>query len=244
MSGEEGKIKTMQPVIVKDIDQAIRVGYSGKLLGNTHEKFGPDADRNLGKFMSYFPGKTPQILGAVGGDIILEVDHMTPAELAASDYDVAITTSPQNLLILNAADCIPLVFYRDEKDFVALAHVGTSGAALHLPSKVIKTLGAPPEELRCYVGPSISQKSYRFEKGTFKKQLDRTWDDYITDEADGVHLNLLGYVLDELKTSGTRPENIKVEEVDTGGDADYFSHRRHQLTGEPDGRNCFAVCLM
>lgn len=232
------------PVIIKDINHKLRVGYSGKLLGNTYNRYGADADENFAKFMTYFPGKNPQIMLAVGGDTIMDIDIATGRELETSDYDAAITNSPRNLLILNAADCIPLVFYSKRQDFVALAHVGTSGAVLHLPSKVIKTLGVPPEEIYCYIGPSISKKSYRFEKDKFEKKLDQSWDRYITDELDGTHLNLLGYVLDELKNSGIKPKNIETEDVDTGGDPNYFSHRRHKLTGEPDGRNCFAVCLI
>ena len=214
------------------------------MLGNTYSRYGTDADENFAEFMTYFSGKNPQIMLAVGGDNIINIDKASRQELETTDYDAAITSNPDNLLVLNAADCIPLVFYSKKQDFVALAHVGTSGAVLHLPSKVIETIGVPREEIYCYVGPSISKKSYRFEKDKFEKKLDHSWDGYITDEHDGIHINLLGYVLDELKGSGIKSDNIEIEEVDTGSDPDYFSHRRHKLTGEPDGRNCFAVCLL
>lgn len=233
----------MQPVVVKDIGENVRVGFSGKLLGNTYSKYGADAAENFAKFMGYFPGKTALIMLANGGDTILNIDTATKQELEAIPYDAAITRNPENLLVLNAADCVPLVLYNDKQNFVALAHVGTSGASLHLPSKIVKALGVPPEDLLCYVGPSIGQRSYRFDKDKFEKKLDHTWEDYVTNEPDGVHINLLGYVLDELKRSGVKEDNIHKENVDTGSDVKYFSHRRHKLTGELDGRNCFAVCL-
>ncbi len=238
-----GKIVSMDSVILKNIGQTIKAGYCGKALGNTYIGFGPEAKENLAKFLDKFPGMTPYIMPAIGGDIIINIDSDNPWEIANTDYDAAITNKPSSLLVLNAADCIPLVFYSKNHNLLAMAHVGTSGAALHLPRKVIQALRTPAKQIMCYIGPSISQKSYRFEKQKFEKKLDSSWNAYISDEPDGIHINLLGYVLDEVKSAGILQKNIQIEDVDTGGDPNYFSHRRHRLTGEPDGRNCFAVCL-
>jgi len=82
------------------------------------------------------------------------------------------------------------------------------------------------------------------DKDLSDKKLDNSWDKYITKENDGIHINLLGYVLDELKAAGLKPENVQVDDIDTGADPVYFSHRRHKLTGEPSGRNCFGACLL
>lgn len=234
----------MEPVIIKNIGNTMSVGYSGKLLGNTQASFGAAANVNFAKFAAKFPGKTVYDMPAVGKDNIVNVDSLTPDKLFEMEADALITTNPSALLTLKAADCIPLVFYVPGQKILALAHVGTPGAILHLPRKVIKQLGISPENLHCYVGPSISQKSYRFKEEEFSdKKLDSSWNNYITKETDGVHINLLGYVLDELKSCGITDENIEVEQVDTGGEPTYFSHRRHKLTGEPDGRNCFGVVL-
>jgi copper oxidase (laccase) domain-containing protein len=234
----------MEPVIIKTVSNGITIGYSGKLLGNSQANFGPDAKHNFAKFTAKFPGKTVYDMTAIGKDNIVNVDSLTPDKLFEMEADVLVTTNPSALLTLKAADCMPLVFYVPGQKILALAHVGTPGAILHLPRKVIKQLGISPENLRCYVGPSISQKSYRFKEEEFSdKKLDASWKKYITKEPDGIHINLLGYVLDELKSCGLTDENIETEQVDTGGDPAYFSHRRHKLTGEPDGRNCFGVCL-
>ncbi|PJE65711.1 hypothetical protein COU91_00110 [Candidatus Saccharibacteria bacterium CG10_big_fil_rev_8_21_14_0_10_47_8] len=235
----------MEPVIVKPVGGAISVGFSGKQIGNTIARFGADADANFAKFTDKFPGKTVYDMPAVGKDAIVDVDPLTPEELRQLETDALTTEKPSAFLVLKAADCIPLVFYVPGQKVLALAHVGTSGAGLHLPRKVVNMLGYPPEQICCYVGPSISQKSYRFTKEDFKaKKLEASWDSYITEEADGIHLNLFGYVMDELKNAGILEENIEIEKVDTGADSSYFSHHRHKLTGEPDGRNCFGVCLI
>jgi copper oxidase (laccase) domain-containing protein len=236
----------MEPVVLKTVGGAVGVGYSGKLLGNNRPRFSHDGNDNFAKFMAKFPGKTVYDMPAVGKDSIANVDKLTPEQIWDTEADALITHSPSALLVLKAADCIPLVFYVPGQNVLALAHVGTSGAALHLPSKVIEQMGCPAEQIRCYVGPSISQKSYRFppDYDFDHKKLDASWQPYITKEPDGIHINLFGYVFDELKSSGIVENNIEVEEVDTGSDAAYFSHRRHKLTGEPDGRNCFGVCLV
>ncbi len=236
----------MEPIILKAIGGAVSVGYSGKLLGNTQPNFGPEADDNFAKFTAKFPSKTVYNMPAVGKDKIVNVDSMASGQLDQIEVDALITHSLSALLVLKAADCIPLVFYLPGQKVLALAHVGTSGAALHLPSKIIALMGYPAERIHCYVGPSISQKSYHFppDYDFDHKKLDASWRPYITKEPDGIHINLFGYVIDELKRSGIKEENIELERVDTGADENYFSHRRHKNTGEPDGRNCFGACLV
>lgn len=235
----------MDPVVIKVIKDAIKVGYSGKQLGDTQVGAGAEAEVNFARFTANFPGKNVYDMPAVGKDRIVDIDGLTPQEVWRIEADALITKSPGNLLTLKAADCIPLVFYVPNETILALAHVGTSGAALHLPAKLVKEISFKPAEVHIYVGPHISQKSYRFpDKDLSDKKLDESWNSYITHEDDGIHLNLLGYVLDELKRAGIKPENIEINEIDTGADPNYFSHRRHKLTGEPTGRNCFAAVLL
>ena len=235
----------MDGVILKTLGESVAIGYSGKKLGNVQDRFSPDALSNFAKFTARFPGKTVYDMPAVGKDNITEVDSLTPEQLWDTAADALITRKPTSLLVLKAADCMPLIFYVPGQSILALAHVGTSGARLHLPRKMINKLGVAPEELKVYVGPHVSQKSYRFpDKDISEKDLDKSWDEYFSVEADGWHINLFGYVLDELRAAGVKPENIEVNEIDTGSDPDYFSHRRHKITGEPDGRNCFGACLL
>jgi hypothetical protein len=235
----------MDEVVVKVINKALKIGYSGKKLGNTNERFGPEATDNFAKFRLRFPGTKVYDMPAVGGDNIVEVDGKSPEAIYENGADGLITRLKHALLVLKAADCIPLVFYVPGQDILALAHVGTSGAKLHLPRKMIDKLGLPPEKLHVYVGPHVSQKSYRFpDKDISQKDLDESWDKYVSVEDDGWHIDLLKYVMDELKASGIKPDNIEINEVDTGADLDYFSHRRHKITGEPDGRNCFGASLV
>ncbi len=234
----------MKPIVTKDVDQTVRVGYSGKSLGNTNPRFSSDGDSNFAKFTAEFPGKKVYDMPATGGDKFVSVDNISPDTLDKTEADVLVTTESSNLLVLKAADCIPLVFYVPGEKVLALAHIGTPGAKLHLPRKTVDTIGLPPAEIHVYAGPHIAQKSYRFPKDKWDKKLDDKWNKYLAEKDRYVHIDLLGFVLDELKDSGIKEENIMVEDIDTGGDPDYFSHRRHKLSGEPDGRNCFAVCLL
>lgn len=235
----------MDPVTIKIIGKTVQFGYSGKQLGDTQSGAGAEAEANFARFTANFPGKNVYDMPAVGKDRIVDIDGLTPQEVWRIEADALITKSPGNLLTLKAADCIPLVFYAPDRKSLALAHVGTSGAAMHLPSKLIQKIDSPPAQVNVYVGPHISQKSYRFvDKDISDKKLDDSWIGYITHEEDGIHLNLLGYVIDELERSGIKPENIEIDEIDTGADPNYFSHRRHKLTGEPAGRNCFAAVLL
>jgi copper oxidase (laccase) domain-containing protein len=239
-------MKGMSSVTVRNIDNTLKVGYSGKLLGNTSDRFSSDGAENLQKFLANFPDKKAYIMPAESKDNIIEIGKMTPEALRATKCDAIVTHNKNHLLVLRAADCMPLVFYEQGGDYLALAHVGTNGAALHLPTKAIKAIARPPESIKCYIGPSITHRAYRFEdhQEIEAKHLDSSWDKYISQEADGYHINLAGYVVDELLGLGIKYDNIYIENVDTGTDKNYFSHRRHNLTGEPEGRNAFAACLL
>jgi copper oxidase (laccase) domain-containing protein len=233
----------MERIVTKEFGGKIKVGYSGRTLGNVNPVFGGNAKENFNEFIAHFPGKQVCDMPAIGGDSIVDVDELTPDQLSERTCDGLVTRKALTLLVLKAADCAPLVFYSTVSPELALAHVGTAGAAMHLPRKVIEFLGIKPEHINCYIGPSISQESYRFDEDISDKELDSSWDGYITKEADGVHINLLGYIVAELKSSGIPEQNIEIEDVDTGT-GEFFSHRRHKLTGEPNGRNCFAACLL
>jgi copper oxidase (laccase) domain-containing protein len=232
-------------IVTKTISNAVKIGYSGKKLGNVNPRYSDDAEANFAKFIAQFPGKTVYDMPASGKDGIADADIQTPEQLWDTGVDAIISRKPSALLVLKAADCIPVVFYEPGQNIIALAHVGTTGARLHLPRKVIKAISRPAANLHVYIGPHVSQKSYRFpDKEISEKDLDQSWDKYVSVEDDGWHIDLLGYVTDELKSAGIKPENIELSEVDTGSDKDYFSHRRHKITGEPTGRNCFAACLV
>jgi copper oxidase (laccase) domain-containing protein len=166
-----------------------------------------------------------------------------PPEIANDvKCDAFVTTNPDKLLVLKAADCIPLVFYVPS-ELLALAHVGRPGAMLHLPQKVINYLDVEPAKLMVYFGPSISTESYKFPVEDFDKTLDSTWKKYVLRRGDFVHIDLRGYVNDELKRCGVPAKNIAIAPEDTGS-SKYFSHRRHKLTGEPNGRNAFGIHLL
>src|SRR4029078_7886174 len=133
----------------------------------------------------------------------VNVDKLTPEQLGEMEADALITKDSSALLVLKAADCIPIVLYVPGQQILVLAHIGVSGAALHLPAKAVKAMGYDSRHIHCYVGPAISQGSYRFvDKDLSSKKLDDSWLSYISQETDGFQIDLCRYVTDELKAVG------------------------------------------
>ncbi len=234
----------MDKVVLRDLD-GVKVGFSGKKLGSV-QILDREVNAEFEEFISHFPAKIVYDMPAVGKDHVIRVDGLTPEQVWGTEADALITENPDVLLTLRAADCIPVVFYVPGQKILGLAHVGTSGAVLHLPRQTLQKMNVRPEEVKVYVGPSISKESYRFppDYNLGEKGLNPSWDKYISRQNDEIHIDLLGYVIDELKTSGVKSVNIQSENIDTGADADYFSHRRHRLTGETSGRNAIGVTLI
>lgn len=89
----------------------------------------------------------------------LDVKSAVPAT------DALITTEPNVALILNAADCSPVIITNDRADFVSLVHVGRDGANLGICQKVISRLQEmkfDPVNFIVGIGPTIEcyQQSY------------------------------------------------------------------------------------
>ncbi len=238
-----------EPTLIKPASN-ILIAYSGKKLGNLSEKYSPAADveQNRKRLFAPFKGKHLVLMDTNAGIDIAHLDSLEFGRLPAWVKGDGFITSRTDIVIgLFAGDCLPAVLYIPGHPLLAFMHIATSNAALEFPAKMLRLLKneyqADPADLKCYIGPSVKKKSYRFES-IEEKKLDGSWEPYITNETDGWHIDLPGYVLNEFTQNGMNPKNIEINKIDTGGDPHYYSHRRSRLTGEPEGRNGFAVALI
>lgn len=78
--------------------------------------------------------------------------------------DALVTQEPGLALFLLTADCIPLIFWDEQHNVLALAHAGWKGTAEHLAAKLLlhmqERYGTNARELYVYAGPCISADSY------------------------------------------------------------------------------------
>ncbi len=94
----------------------------------------------------------------VHGDRVAVVDERHRGQTLA-DTDALVTRSPDALLLLRFADCVPVFLYDPKQQAVALAHAGWKGTLLEIARKTVEAMvhafGTTPAELITGLGPAI-----------------------------------------------------------------------------------------
>lgn len=152
--------------------------------------------------------------------------------------DAVITQLKDIYTYLAFGDCIPFVVYDQEKSVFAFAHLGWQSICKDLHTKVIKKIlmqyNSNPSNLKIFFGPSITKESYAFENPA---QLQfPEWKNHISYEKGLYHIDLIGYIVDQICCLGIDMKNISKSNINTATDLNYFSHYRSTRTQEKEGR--------
>ena len=182
------------------------IAYSGKSLGNLSPTFGADAEANQNEFFKDLPANSNIYMINPGTDSIVNADKL-PASNNPQwvDCEGLITQSKNTTPAIFPADCIPLVIYSKDQNILCLLHISTKNAENALIQDCIKKLKdnykSQVSELKIYIGPSIKKESYTFDN-LDDKEISRELSDFINQEPDGWHIDVLGYIVSILKNEG------------------------------------------
>ncbi|EMY70416.1 polyphenol oxidase family protein [Leptospira vanthielii] len=104
-------------------------------------------------------------LNQVHGDTI----HSIPSDLETKDSlplfagDGLYTESPNTLLVVRTADCVPVFLYSNKRPFVAVVHSGWKGTSLGIAERLLDEVvsnGYDLAELQMEIGPYIQGGDY------------------------------------------------------------------------------------
>ena len=166
----------------------------------------------------------------VHGDCIKMVSHETKACISKCD---GILTREKNLaLMVQTADCLPLLLYAQDIGVIGALHAGRVGVFEEIvPKALVKLrdeLGASMENLHIWIGPAIGQCCYEI-GGDILKYARINYGAFV----DGNRLDIGGIVVGQLVQNGVR--NIYHDETCTACNDKYFSYRREGQTGRQGG---------
>jgi copper oxidase (laccase) domain-containing protein len=145
--------------------------------------------------------------------------------LPLQGYDGFISRQKNTMLIIQTADCAPLLFFEPTTGTIAAAHAGRRGTELGIARKMVERLAGKyqlnPADLLAGIGPSICADCY---------QIDRARD---------IHYDLLAENKKQLAAAGV--QNIELSGLCTACNASarFYSYRRENT----DRRN-FAFILL
>ncbi|MDR1488321.1 MAG: peptidoglycan editing factor PgeF [Holosporales bacterium] len=143
------------------------------------------------------------------------------------ECDSVITNTPNLLIGVTTADCVPILLCDVKQRYIAAIHSGWRGALLGVVENTLanlKKLGCRGDNIVAAIGPCIHQES--FEVGS--DVIDMVDKKYIDTRQ---HFDLLGYVRDKLIESGVLNSNISKIDIDTFKNNEYFSYRRANCRG-------------
>lgn len=180
--------------------------------------------------------------GDKGKGILFERDY--------NDVDALVTDIPGIVLVLQFADCVPLLFLDPKKRVIASAHAGWKGTVAKIAEKTVEAMqsgfNCEPSDILVGIAPGIMQCCFEVDQPVFE-------------QFEGLHgINIKDicvfkgngkYNIDLQKTNrlilenaGVRPENIIVSDLCTKCSHDIF--HSHRATNGKRGNNASFICLM
>lgn len=208
-------------------------GGGGLNLGSHCGDAGDAVAENRARVAAVLPA-TPHWLMQVHGTIVHDADR---GHCDSPRADAAFTFSPSTVLVVQTADCLPVLVAERRGRAVAAAHAGWRGLASGVLEATVEALvrrGVSPHDLLAWIGPGIGGAAY--EVGEEVRDAFRKGDDAATRRfAPGIvdgkwFADLRGLAADRLRRLGVR--EVSESGMCTYRDADEcFSYRRDGRTG-------------
>ena len=176
-------------------------------------------------------------LKQVHGETLLELPHPGRPEA-----DATWTRCKNTVCVVQTADCLPVVFARQDGSAVGVVHAGRRGLEIGLLGKMVNQLDKP-SDLLAWIGPGIAPESYPVssEMHAHFLTLYPAWPFVFTEGAPGqFHMDLYQIAKLQLQHSGIPSSNISGAQWNTFTDPLLHSARRD---GEQSGRMATLVWM-
>lgn len=174
----------------------------------------------------------PRWLRQVHGTEVREFDPAAPAGDEVPPADASIARTPDVVLAVLTADCLPLLVCDDASREIAAIHAGWRGLAAGVIERCIEQLRAPRDTLLVWLGPAIGARSY--EVGTevrdaFLALSNDAADAFAPTRPGHWHCDL--YALARQRLAALGVERVYGGACDTFADERFYSYRRQARTG-------------
>ena len=184
---------------------------------------------------------------------IIDRPDLTREELEG--YDAFITDLPGVAIGVRTADCVPVLISDPVHRVIAAVHSGWKGTVQMISKNTVHLMGerfgSRPADLQAVIGPAIGPESFQVGEEVVEKfreagfPMPTIWSFQGTGDGSpmfgGDHIDLFQANRWILEECGIRPENIRVQALDTYQDPSFFSARRE---GVHCGRNINAIRMI
>jgi YfiH family protein len=163
--------------------------------------------------------------------IVGKDDAQTGAETVLPTADALITATPGLLLVVQVADCQPVLLFDYRRHIIACVHSGWQGSVIDILGRTVATMVAKfncrPADILAGIGPSLGPCCAEFRH--YQTEIPRQFWPY----KDARHyFDFWAISVDQLCSAGLKKENIEVARICTRCHFKrYFSYRAEKTTG-------------
>lgn len=126
-------------------------------LGSGEDEHRVRRNRGALRKMLALPAE-PCWLRQVHGATVVSVP--SSSSLCEPEADAAVSHLPGTVLVIQSADCLPVLFCAEDGSAIGAAHAGWRGLAAGVLEKTIAHMRRPPLRLLAWLGPCIGASSY------------------------------------------------------------------------------------
>ena len=122
--------------------------------------------------------------------------------------DGLISNIKNSLLLMNFADCVPIILYNKKENIGGIVHAGWRGTAQKIVEKAIKDFNTNPADITAIIGPSIGKCCFETHEDVFNQLIENKMESELyTKKEDKYFIDLKKINYGQLKKMG-------VEEID------------------------------
>ncbi len=170
-----------------------------------------------------------------GVDVLVLSNEKQEQALERADVpptvDALVTNLRQRFLVVQVADCQPVLLYDSHRGVVANVHAGWRGSIANIIGRTVQAMQdafrSDPGDIAAGIGPSLGRCCAEFRN--YRREIPRRFWSYKDDDH---HFDFWAISRDQLLAAGVRPENIHFSGMCTRCNPElFFSYRGEGITG-------------
>ena len=171
------------------------------------------------------------------------------SEIVKADFNEPIadghwTENKKKSLVIQTADCLPVMIYLPKQRLSLAIHAGWRGVEQKIVSKSLSQLPVDKfDPIHLYIGPHIQQKSFETDKDVavslLKAHNVSLESLFCTEQDNKFYIDLAALVVREVEMLKLQIDVLNVTKIDTKTNDHYYSYR----AGDRGGRNYSVISL-
>ncbi len=209
-------IENVEDFMTIKLDNVAKIVFSSAELNRSFNRNTDEGVKQLESLRCKFNVNEVVYLKQVHSDNILIYKNN---DIINEEGDAIITNKKNVIIGVFTADCVPVILVDEVKKVSAAIHSGWRGTFNSITLKTIEKMKSEfkcnPKNIKAYIGPHIRSCCYEVSKELKEKFLEKKKEIKECDLFNKNKLNLEECILNDLRNSGVKEENINTLELCT-----------------------------